>query len=69
MIITYRTIKPDVLMSSINCEKILRWLDKKGYSTIVIEHPDLLSEGEKGELEKILGKNIYTTKIKEVNND
>jgi len=59
--IIYLSIKPEILASTITAEKVRRWLDEKGLKSIVIEHPNLLTEEERRELEKVIGlKNIYT---------
>jgi len=58
---TYLSIKPEILASTITAEKVGKWLDEKGLRSIVIEHPSLLSEEERKELEKVIGsKDIYT---------
>ena len=59
---TYLTIKPEALASTINAERVVEWLNRKGYRDIVIEHPNLLSEKDRKELEDILGEEIYTYK-------
>ena len=61
--ITYLSIKPEVLASTITAEKVGKWLDKKGFKSIVIEHPSLLTEEERRELEEVIGsRDIYTYK-------
>jgi len=64
--IQYETIDPKILLSTTNAEKVREWLDKRGLRSIVLEHPSLLTEEERNELEKILGKDIYTIKTEYV---
>ena len=54
MKITYLTIDPRSLASTIICERIREFLDKYKYSNIVIEHPSLLPKERFKELSKIV---------------
>ena len=61
--ITYLSIKPEVLASTLTAEKVRRWFDNKGFKSIVVEYPNLLTEDGKRELEKVISsKDIYTYK-------
>jgi len=60
MKIVYTTVDPRSLASTITCEKVLQFLDKYGYSTTVIEHPELLPKEHFEELSRLV---TFTTKV------
>lgn len=52
--IKYLTVDPKNLASPLTCEKVREFLDKYGYSCVVIEHPSLLDKEHFEELSKLV---------------